>query len=302
MDWLNSHKARHLNAGTNIRESYIKQTNSYIDQSFSNAPTYCKVFIDGIETGVRWVQDKAYSISSGYEVKKALLRPNTVVDRGTYVLKENDTWLTMFYHKSDCYPSIILRYCNRTLKVADKTFPCTFESGVGKSQKVDEDKTLVLANDGALIYVSANETTLNIKRLDRFVIDGQAWEVQAIDRTSSVIDGIGIISLAIKNVPLKEDELIQDEIEAPTSTYGIVLKGEKSIEANTQSQYIATVMIGDQASTEKVSFTVSDGTIDDKGLFTAPNYATSVKLTASYNLLEETLTIEIFDNNDWGWN
>lgn len=210
MSWLSIHRNRHNINGLSIKEAHLKNTETFINEGFADSPSYCIVKVKNVDVEARWITDKKYSSNIGYEVKKLLLRPKTVINRGDYIVKDKEVWLTMFYSDNSVSPYAIAMFCNQSLSYGENTYPCVFNSGVGQSQKINEGTQLLLPSDSAIVYVSSNTDTLNTKRLDRFVIDEQAWEVQAIDRTTTVLNGEGVISITVKKVPLKDEEVTEN--------------------------------------------------------------------------------------------
>lgn len=229
MSFLGFHKRKiginHIN--DEFRKGSEYSTKEYINASFSQSPLYKIVNIEGEDVETRIIDDKNYKDGSPYESKVMLLRPNTVLVNGSYIYFKNkttgkeETWLLMFYESHPIYPKSYIRYCNKTLKYGEKEYPCVITSRVETFGQINENKQLVLPNGYLLVYLKATADTLNTKENDRFLIDGNAYEVQTIDITSRTENKIGIVQMNLKRVPknneenniISKDEEIDNKIE-----------------------------------------------------------------------------------------
>lgn len=215
MGWLDIHKERigisDNNSGT--RMDYTDDTIRYVNDVFDQSPSYREVEIDGEKHGVRIINDRMYQTANEFEQNMLLLRPLTVIERGAYVTyfneetKRDETWLIMFYHYHKIYPKAYARYCTKTLDYSNGvSLPCVVTNKISSSALIDENATMTLPKDSLAVYVKATPETLNTVEGDRFIIDKLAYEVQSINISMCTEDGVGIVEMGIKKVPLKHDE------------------------------------------------------------------------------------------------
>lgn len=201
------------------RNSYEKNSKEYINANFSQSPLYQIVDVEGINVETRIIEDKTYKSNTPYEQKIMLLKPDIILENGSYVrfvnksTKKNETWLLMFYESNILYPKSYIRYCNKTLKYEKEEYPCVITSNIGISSDMEENKELVLPRGYLLAYVKATEDTLNTKEGQRFLIDNNAYEVQIIDIVSNTENRIGIVQMNLKQVPKNNDESIENDVE-----------------------------------------------------------------------------------------
>lgn len=217
MSFLNFHKKKiginHIN--DEYRNENVNNTKEYINASFSQSPLYQIVNVEGEEVETRIIDNNNYKDGSPYESKIMLLRPNTILENGSYIYfvnkitKKEEIWLLMFYENNLIYPKSYIRYCNKILKYDEKSYPCVITSRIETFGQVEENKQIVLPNGYLLVYVKATEDTLQTKEGDRFLIDDNAYEVQTIDITSRTENKIGIVQMNLKRVPKNNDENIE---------------------------------------------------------------------------------------------
>lgn len=215
MGWLDIHKDRIGVSDNNsgMRKDYTDDTILYINDVFDQSPSYREIEIDGELHGVRIINDRMYQTANEFEQNMYLLKPFTVINRGAYatyyneVLQKQETWLIMFYHYHKIYPKAYARCCTKTLNYSNGvSLPCVVQNKISSSAFIEENTTMTLPKDSLAVYVKATEETLNTLEGDRFVIDKLAYEVQSINISMCTEDGIGVVEMAIKKVPLKHDE------------------------------------------------------------------------------------------------
>lgn len=217
MSYLDFHRKRmKRNSETDyMRDSFTNSSKEFINSKFASSPLYKKVLINGEEYEVRMIQDKLQKGSTYYEQKELLFRPDVVVNSGSYVdvfnevTREQEVWLLMHYISDVLMPKGIIRYCNKWLDIKDKSYPCVVTTNVSASSEVIKNNELVLPKGHLLIYIQANAQTQKIIENDRFVIDGNAYEVQTMENVTHTRNGIGFITLTVKKVPKTYEEKIE---------------------------------------------------------------------------------------------
>lgn len=227
MGWLDIHKDRlgisHDNLGT--KDEYTDDTIIYIQDTFSQSPSYRIVNIDGEEHGVRIINDRKYQTANEFEQNLVLLKPKTVIERGAYMsyfnedTKKEETWLIVFYHYHKIYPKAYARYCTKHLDYANGiSLPCVVTNKISSSAFIQENTEMTLPKDSLAVYVKATEDTMKTIEGDRFVIDGLSYEVQSINISMNTENGVGVVEMAIKKVPANHDEIEEVEKDEETDT------------------------------------------------------------------------------------
>lgn len=202
-----------MNLNDNYRNYYEENTKEYINVSFSQSPLYQIVDVEGTDVETRIVEDKNYKSNSPYEQKLMLLKPNTILKNGSYIkfynksTKNYETWLLMFYESNVLYPKCYIRYCNKIIRYEKNEYHCVVTSNVNLSSNIEENKLLVLPKGYLLVFVKLTEETLKTKEGQRFVIDGNSYEVQTIDIVSNTENKIGILQMNLKKVPKNNEEI-----------------------------------------------------------------------------------------------
>lgn len=167
----------------------------------------------------------------------------------------------------DTYKAV-MRYCNYTIKFSVDCkvyeFPCIIESStIG----VSYDSKMVLPNDLIKVTVQENTDTLKIKRDQRFIKLGSAWNVIGIDWTQQ---GLITFTCEIDQISVNDD-LVNEIADKCNKTYTIeILNGaNSSININGTLQLNVKVTENGSVVTLPVVYESSDNTIatvDNNGL------------------------------------
>ncbi|MEZ2736503.1 Ig-like domain-containing protein [Aneurinibacillus aneurinilyticus] len=167
----------------------------------------------------------------------------------------------------DTYKAV-MRYCNYTIKFSVDCkvyeFPCIIESStIG----VSYDSKMVLPNDLIKVTVQENTDTLKIKRDQRFIKLGSAWNVIGIDRTQQ---GLITFTCEIDQISVNDD-LVNEIADKCNKTYTIeILNGaNSSIDRNGTLQLNVKVTENGSVVTLPVVYESSDNTVatvDNNGL------------------------------------
>lgn len=224
MGWLDIHKDQMNVSGENsgMGKEYTDETIYYINDVFNQSPSYKDVEIDTVPHGVRIINDRMYQTANEFEQNMVLLKPLTVINRGAYMTylneqtNKNETWLIMFYHYHKIYPKAYSRYCNKILNYKNGiSLPCVVANKISSATNISENITMTLPKDSLAVSVKATPETLSTIEGDRFVIDKLAYEVQSINISMCTEDGIGVVEMAIKKVPINHSEK-EDYVETDT--------------------------------------------------------------------------------------
>lgn len=190
-----------------VSEAFVNDTKSNINNIFLNSPLVKQCKIDGI--------DSESIISQAKDGKfKMLFRPDTIVDKGSYVEVGTDTFIIIDFNMNEIYPKGKSILCNSSLKWKDELgvvhdIKCNIK---GDNISVEEDKLVVISDSKLVVTVQYNDNTKSIKPQQRFIIDGNAYEVDVIDRLSNVYNSKGYIQFDFKSSSLSKDDNQVDNI------------------------------------------------------------------------------------------
>lgn len=224
LGWTDIHKKKQgtYNNNDGTRYEYERDTIQYVNTIFDQSPSFKVVNIDGVPTDVRMVNNREYQTANEFEQNLYLFRPETVVERGAYstyineVTRKEETWLIVFYHYHKIYPKAFARYCTKKLNFKNgNSLPAVVTNKISSSAFIEENKALTLPKDSLAVYVKATSDSMAILEGDRFVIDNMSFEVQSINQSMCTEDGVGVVELAIKKVPQKYNEIIEDNDTIP---------------------------------------------------------------------------------------
>lgn len=206
-----------------LSEAFINDTADIIDTNFHYNPSYKRIKIDG--------EDKDCTV--GHTKKSTdltiFLRPYEKPNKGMYIELEERTYIAIDYTPNIVYPKVQIRLCNNVLKWVNeegvlKEYKCIVE---GLSLEVSEgsgnkdNQRLVLTSSAELnVVVQYNDDTKNIDIGQRFIFDGNAYTVNAIDKLSNVENGKGIIIFTIKSTGKTDTDNVNDGVADDTGNSG----------------------------------------------------------------------------------
>lgn len=196
MSSINDYKSR-MSRETSKRESNISHTKRMIEQSFIDSPSYQEVYINdnGTVTGV-WIVDN----SETKDTKNIISLVDNPITAGDIIKWNSAKWLitikediSLVNHKGN------MSKCIADLKWVDsygmiRTTPFTFEGNTSTNFGIQDGRVMVMDNERRTILVQNNEYTKKIEKDKRFIIDGRAWRVSAVDRLSKS----GIVQLGLE--------------------------------------------------------------------------------------------------------
>lgn len=214
MSYLDLHKKKIGLLGHNCysRNEQIDNSKDFLNVTFSQSPLYEIVKIENKEYEVRIWEDKIQKNGNFYEQKELIFRPDTFVENGSYVVlinpvtKLEEIWLILYYKADILTPKAFIRKCTKFLNYNGEKYPCVVSTNISSSMEVEKNQELVLPKGHLLVYVKSTEDTMNIKENTRFLIDDNAYSVQTIENTINTENGIGIVTLTMKKVPVNFEE------------------------------------------------------------------------------------------------
>lgn len=186
-----------------MSEAFINDTINIINADFTNAPSYREIELDGV------VEDCTFKLTKESNKREILLRPQKTISKGMYVLLDTDKYIVTECVPNEIYPKAEIVLCNNTLRWRDtlnalKEYSCIVK---GDSISINEEdasnKRLVVSSNAELtIVVPYNDDTKSIEPNQRFIIDGQAYDVSGIDRITEVYKKKGVIKLTVNATEL----------------------------------------------------------------------------------------------------
>lgn len=318
MDWLNREKGRHNAIGGSYSGAMAHQTRNQVLSKFKQSVTYKEVIIDNKIYETRMVSEKKYTVASGYTVMKLLFLPNVEPEEGKYVYIDGEVWLSIYSDKKELAPHLYIQECNNSIEIeylGEKyTYPCLTETRVRDTQKLNELVYIDLSLDSLKITLPYDEITSSIDYKDKFLIGNKSWETQGINSITKVKKGKGIVELAMKLVPLSEEQKkdieVKKEKEKQSPIVIAEIVGEKDVLVQSNEQYTLLLYYDDRViEPENVTWNSDKGFITSKGLFTAKCEVGSFYITAyveyldgcgDVKIIKATKEIKVY-NERWSW-
>lgn len=215
--YLDLHKKRMKSPGYNsdFRTLQSGATKDFIEVSFSQSPLYKVVNIEGRKYDVRVWEDKINKGVDFFEQKELLFRPDIYVAPGSYVKLENpvtkniETWLILYYKADEFTPRAYIRKCTKEIEYKGDIYPCVVTTSVSSSSEIVSNGEVLLPKGHKLVYLKSTQSTMGIQEKERFILDGDVYAVQTIEKTINTEDGIGVIMLTMKQVPQNHKEQLE---------------------------------------------------------------------------------------------
>jgi hypothetical protein len=195
--------------GSSVRDRNIIHTKKTLESSFSDSPSFFSVQIDGIYVD-SWILD-----DSDVKDQKKIICPLHNLRNGEIIEWQAQQWINIISdNMSDIYYRGTLKRCVGQLKWVDsdgstKHHPFTFKSDTATNFGVSDGKVMTLGNERRILIAPLNDDTRTISKDKRFIFDGRAWIVTAIDRIS--VDGLIIVTVD-ENLLSKENDNLELEI------------------------------------------------------------------------------------------
>lgn len=282
---------------------YRKINNSqYLDKKESQLYSIKEALLSDFEHSPSSVQVKInddyrtviITESSKSKNKKLISKPNETFYAGDYVCWEDTEWLVVERDpRTDVYTKGLIQQCYSSLvwlddKGIQQEAPFAYRLDFYRGSGIDDGKTLVLPTERRYIYAQSNEHTQKIKKDRRFIFDGRAWKVTALDNTF----------FGLMYFELKEDLLdsVIDNLELRIADYYNnlhqyeirVLNGSNiSLAVGTNIQLNVEALDNGEPIDLPIAFTSHDhsiATVSNDGLITAKAEGVT------------TVTVEIVDN------
>jgi hypothetical protein len=192
---------------TSMSEAYVNDTIAIINADFTNAPSYRQIQLNGVD------EDCTFNLTKESNKREILLRPRTIIKKGMYVQLESNDYIVTECVPNEIYPKAEIVLCNNTLRWRDtlnvlKQYSCIIK---GDSISINNDNTgdkrLVIDSIAELkVIVPYNDDTKTIEPTQRFVFDGNAFDVTGIDRMTDVFKDEGLIILTVKATAMTDTD------------------------------------------------------------------------------------------------
>lgn len=204
--------------GITRREREINNFKDKIIRYAKDNPSYKEVKINNVDDVL--IVDSSTNLDT-FSIKST---PDHNFYAGDIVDWENAKWLILTSrHDKEVYCKGMMQKCTYELKWQNKNRdiikqPVIVSSGTGKvitssSGKIEISNLVITGANERVVYISYNEESKKIKRLDRFFIDNDLetplpYRVTGIDNVTNVYDGHGYIMLNLKEDTLHDDDNI----------------------------------------------------------------------------------------------
>ncbi|GAV11290.1 Ig-like domain-containing protein [Paenibacillus sp. NAIST15-1] len=298
MGVINDYKTRISSA--NIKSSMMTNTHRFLRSNFHNSPSYFEVSVNSSPTLIRVtivddskVKEQKEIVAFDYELKN-----------GDIVDWLNEKWITILTDNmgDGLYYRSVMRRCVGQLKWIDnegaiQSAYFTFKSDPATNFGVEDGRIISIGNERRSLIVDRNSTTAKFKKGNRFIFDGRAWKISALD-TISVSD-ISIVTVDEDEINTADDNLelgIANYI-SRLKKYSInVLNQTDSLKIGETYQVIAHLYDGDKLiSGAALSFTSSNetvATVDQNGLVT-PISEGETEIIVAYGDIRQSFVMNV---------
>lgn len=298
---INDYKTRI--SSNNIKSAMMNNTHRFLHSNFHNSPSFFEVTINSSPTpiGVTIVDD------SKVKEQKEIVAFEYELKNGDIVDWLNEKWITILTDNmgDGLYYRSVMRRCVGQLKWLDnegviQSAYFTFKSDPATNFGVEDGRIISVGNERRTLIVDRNSTTAKFKKGNRFIFDGRAWRISALD-TISVSD-ISIITVDEDEINSADDSLelgIANYI-SRLKKYSIrVLNQTDSIMIGESYQIIAHLYDGDKlVSNTALTFTSSNGTVatvDQNGLV-IPITEGEAEIRISYGDISQIFVLNVKSN------
>jgi hypothetical protein len=218
-----------LNAyGNSIAETYKNNAIRLVNDKFADSPFYANIPINGVNTDVRIVQ----SDDKIPDNKTLLFKPQTVINRGSYAVIGNYTWMTTDFFDNDIFPKATIWRCNMQLKWKDvngvlHSYWAVVKDVSQRELNIKSDKMFDMPNTKMVLSVQFNNDTAAILNKTRFLWNGKPYIIQGIDSISHVFNGQGYIDMTFSADEINPADDLVNGIADNSTTYGSSSAGQK---------------------------------------------------------------------------
>lgn len=199
MGFSDNYRRRVATYGNNESEAIQNSTFETVNNSFTNAPNYRVVQVDGQDFDVRILDGKTDGD------KKLLLRPQSKIPVGSYVEYDNKFWLVFDLNGELFSPKATIESCNEIMKWKDASgviHEYNTLATATRNTKFDivSDKMQVeMLQAGIYAYIPYNEFTKTIRASMRFIFGNSVYEITGVDDLTMVdVNRVGLMQLSCR--------------------------------------------------------------------------------------------------------
>ncbi|OZB98024.1 Ig-like domain-containing protein [Paenibacillus sp. XY044] len=299
MSYKDKYKLRDEMYGANIRDIRVNVSEQNLNSVFKESPVYYQV----VDVDSNDKYDLQITDNSDAKDTKDFIAPfHSSIIAGRTVEWKNDKWIVIHYDEnSEVYKSGILRKCLSTLKWLDSagdvqetwfTYTTTALSNFG----IQDGKIINLDNERRQLTIQNNTHTSLFTKGRRFVFDGRAWKISAIDRLE---DNLIYLVLDADAIDPSKDNVELRIADYVKPNYSIQLD-QTNISLKVGDTFIPSVTVtnnGTPLLSPTLSFVSSDPdicTVDELGLITgiSDGQATvTVGYKDVYMIIEVTISV-----------
>lgn len=221
-DYLDKYKKRLSVNGKDIGDAYTKNTNYFIESTFTHSPTFKVIGVKSVEyPNIKQIDARIIEVERLGTLREILFRPSSGgLNVGTYVTFDNHTWLIFDKYNNN---KVTAEICNRKLRWRNRdgeiiSIDCVASSmdlGSKAKQSKNElewnsyDVTLPLGQ--LFVFVELSDIVKDITLNQRFIFGSKVYEVTGIDDTTMVREvgdnSYGILQLTVKvTTKMEEDD------------------------------------------------------------------------------------------------
>lgn len=214
MTYLDLYKKQLQNMGGNIKKHRRLNSEFKMNKYFDMDESYhLGTYIDN-NLGEKEIDTRIVNVDNSVDEKKIYLRPNTVLNKGSYIKYEEDIYLIREFEKNLLSPMCKCIRCNQEimLKGWDKPLPCYItNSSYGSKGEVFNNEYLGDFDARAVIQIGINKYVSDIIEGTRFIFNHSkfdTFETTKKNTTYNSKNGIGYAELTCKYVKnVQEDDL-----------------------------------------------------------------------------------------------
>lgn len=195
MSYKDKYKRYSLINADDIRSVRIFDTKLFISSGFKDSPSFFQVLLnnDPLPLNSQIVDD------SDVKDQKKIIVIDRAIKNGDVITWNSEKWMNILTDDmSGIYYRGTLRLCSGQLKWLNEDGELNsryfaFKSDPATNFGTDNGNIIVLGSERRTLLVSFDEDTTGFRKDNRFIFDGRAWKITALDNIS--LKGIAIVTV-----------------------------------------------------------------------------------------------------------
>ncbi|ODA08139.1 Ig-like domain-containing protein [Paenibacillus polymyxa] len=283
----------------NARDIDTYNVKKSINIQFEKNPSVFDVVINNNKRSV------VITSSTKDQTKTIISKPDESLTNGDIVKWKNINWIIIDCDpRDDIYSKGVLLKCVSSLRWVDSTgeiveSPFALTNDNITNFGVDDGKIIELPNERRNVVISANEKTDELTKKKRFIFDGRAWSITAINKLDTGLNYLTLKEDLINNATDNLELEIAD-YNGNVANYQLKVLNVKDVVAIEENQTLQlNVELTNNSKVievyEKITYSVADETIisvSPTGLVTPLKKGTS-KITISFRNISQTIQINV---------